>query len=152
MTALLKLFGVTGAGKFVREKVRLFIEYLLIAAVVALCASSYTMWFAKERTEKKLELVQHRLIDVEEVNKGQERRIAQLNELRQRDSIAFKTLVTSYKTLAQRDKVARAKLDHLEKMNETVQGHFAHPVPVELRCLHDACPAGEVRNEARPAP
>ena len=147
---LTKLPWLAKALGFFKNKTRLIIEYVLIAAIVAAAGFTFSMWLSKERTEKsllttqnELQIVQQRLGAVESVNQQQQETIGELKELRFQDAQALTGLLTDYKVLANNDARARNRLATLEQSNETVRNYLNQRIPPDLACLlNNTCDTG----------
>lgn len=139
LNLLRKIPGVGPAIGFVTGKFRLVIEYALIAAVVTLAGVAVALWGAKKRTEvvlahteTRLTSTEGRLTTVEAINQAHEATIADLHNLREKDSLAITGLLDDYKTLHVKDQQMRDLLNDLETHNATVKSYLDQPVPADL--------------------
>lgn len=141
---LSRLFG-WGKGTalpFVKENGRMVLSYVLIALVIASASLAVTMWFQRERLDKKLETAQvkigaleRKVQAVETINREQQSQIENLAELREIDSKALTGLNDDYRALNDRDVRLNKQMRNLENSNATVRGYLDTPVPDDLRRL-----------------
>lgn len=134
-----KLLGMC-AGKG-----RLWIEYLLIAAVVTIGGFTVAQWYSKVQLEKRLgetELalsqVGSRLGLVEMVNQSQEETINSLHDLRIKDSRAITGLLQDFDNLSLRDARVRRELNELRNSNQAAREYIERPIPPELARMLEA--------------
>lgn len=125
-----------------KSKVRLYVEYALIALLIVTAGLTLTMWLQKQKVEKnlaetKIELtsVESRLTTAEQVNKIQQEHITELHNLRLTDAKTLDGLMKDYKVIMQSSISSREKVKQLEQKNETVKGYLDKPIPSELGCM-----------------
>lgn len=135
LTALSRLPFVGPFFGFIIDKGRLVIEYLLIAAVVALCAVTTTMWIQKNAISAKLDKTKEQVTDLKVKVDLQDATISDLKALRTTDAEALTGLLTDFKSLSKNDATVRDRLRKLEQSNEAVRQYLETPIPVELQCL-----------------
>lgn len=123
-------------------KKRLFIEYLLIAAVITIAGFTFSMWLAKTQTELSLAQTQtelanvtSRLTTIEFVNEQNQAFITRLKELRARDAKALSGLLQDQQAISAHNTALQRRLDKLEKVDETVQPYLNSDIPASLICL-----------------
>lgn len=132
----------------VKSKIRLWIEYALILAVVLLMG--FVAW-GKIRTAQletnvatldgKLRTAETRVAQVEEVNKAQAEAIATVQQMRTLDSTVLAGLSNALETINSRDASVRTRLALLEKSNEAVRAYLNGTVPDPVGCVLDrTCP------------
>lgn len=139
-----RLFG-WGKGTalpFVKENGSRVLSYILIALVIASASLAVTMWFQRERLDKKLDTAREKISTleskvqaVEAINAAQESQIANLASLREIDAKALTGLNDDYRALNDRDVRLSKKMNNLENSNATVRGYLDTPVPDDLRRL-----------------
>lgn len=139
-----KIFG-WGKGTavpFVKDNARTLFGYILIALVIASASLAVTMWFQRERLDKKLETARTKITAlegkvqaVEQINAAQEEQLRNLSELRQIDAAALTGLNDDYRALNEHDAKMSKKLNNLENSNATVRSYLDTPVPDDLRRL-----------------
>ena len=118
--------------KYLLEKGRLIVEYLMIVTVVILGALSINLFFQAREAGNKLQTLEGKLTDqsvmlfkLTDSNMQQQNTINNLMELRSRDATAIEGLVTDYKALADTSTKVDKRLKKLEDSNEAVIRRFA---------------------------
>lgn len=144
ISLLTKLPFLASVFSAVKKRPRLLIEYGLIIGVVALAATTFTLWLKNDHIEEKLQVTEQSLnnlrfniASLELVNQEQSEQIQLLEGARVRDSEALENLVEDLETISKREKNFREKLNSLEKENEDIQDFLSTPVPYRLRRLPD---------------
>lgn len=131
---------IGAAVRSISGNLRLFLEYVLIGAVIACTAAAIGLWYQTKRLEGDNRELAGRIAVVETVNSQQDLVIDELKALRQRDNEVFTGLLNSYTTLSKNDVRARKKLLELESKNASVREYLAGAIPPELACvLNYAC-------------
>lgn len=135
----------------ITSKVRLWIEYILIAVVLATVGLAVTLKMQTIRQETsisnlksdfeaekvKVERATERLDLVEGVNEAQAKVIDTLGGQREKDNLAVTKLLNTYQTLRDNDQRLRDKLDDLEKTDADAKSYFDIPMPESVACLYD---------------
>lgn len=135
----------------ITSKVRLWIEYALIAVVLATVGLAVTLKMQTYRQETsisnlkadvesekvRVERVTERLELVEGVNDAQAKVIETLGGQREKDNLAVTKLLNTYQTLRDNDQRLRDKLDDLEKTDADAKNYFDIPMPESVACLYD---------------
>jgi hypothetical protein len=135
---------------WVKGKTRLFIEYALITAVVAL--AGYAVMARHERVELngKVQGLNASLVGMTgkldqqiQIGKDQDHTIAELQRLRLQDESAIAGLQEGLSATVRDDHAVRSRLDQLERNNAAAQSLLGMAVPRELGCVLDGtpCPA-----------
>lgn len=127
--------------------VRLWIEYGVIAALIAVGGIAVTNYYKSrlqearvEQVTQELDHVNDRLGTAETVNETQQKVILDLADQRNVDGQRIVELIDSYSTLSQNDKLLRNRLSTLEK-NDAAKKYLDTPVPDAVGCLYDeTCP------------
>jgi hypothetical protein len=154
---LKKVPFLSAAVSFVTGRVRLVIEYTLIALVIASTATAITLWYRANYLEKSNDELRERITNVELINVAQDKAISDLQELRQQDAVAMAGLLADYAKVSKSDTAVRKKLTDMEKQNASVHGYLDESLPPELGCLlNNSCPAARTGNtgdkNSAPAP
>lgn len=119
----------------VAGKGRLWLEYLIIAGLIAMAGFCLSLWLKNSATETQLEDVRTRLTTAELVSQSHEATIGNLLALRLDDAKALDGVLGELKVMAKTDSVIRWQLKQLEASNEVVKDYLLSPIPLELRCL-----------------
>lgn len=137
--------------ELITSKVRLWIEYALIAVVLATAGLAVTLKMQTYRQETsitslksdfeaekvKVERANERLDLVEGVNEAQAKVIDTLGGQREKDNLAVTKLLNTYQALRDNDQKLRDKLDELEKTDADAKNYFDIPMPESVACLYD---------------
>lgn len=138
MIATLSKYPVLGTSiRFITGKARLFVEYVLLALLVAAVASCVTLWMETKAQKQMLNDLRYRITQNEATNAAQTQTIAELSEARLRDAAATAGLIKDFEQLAKLDRSTQRKLKELERKNVAVRSYLDQPVPPELGCLLD---------------
>ncbi|WPJ68557.1 hypothetical protein OMDBNIEC_00071 [Salmonella phage STP-SP5] len=136
---LSNLFG------FIKAKPRLFIEYMMIGAVVFLCGVAAYLWSQNELNKSRLdsatakvESTVQRLGNVEKENKKLGEAVVFLANQREKDTVSFKTLSNALASEKADHKALQDKIKNLEKSNADVKAYLNERIPDDLRRLLDA--------------
>lgn len=120
-------------SNLVGTKIRLVIEYTLIAAVVAISGATMVLWMQNTSMETKLGKLQADL-------HSYKAEVMELKELRRVDATTMSSLLTDMKQIAEHDTEVRVRLTELETSNENVRIFLETSLPLELVCLlADTC-------------
>lgn len=148
------------AGLF-KGKLRLWIEYALIAVMVALAGFSLSSYLQRrelsnrlDTTNKKVGQLSTSLDQQVTINNQQEDAISALRTLRKIDSDAIQGLHTELQSHASTNKLVLSKIQQLEKNNAQAKALLDIRVPPDLGCLLDGrqdC-APDPRNDAHRSP
>ena len=137
------------AGFFITKR-RLLTEYIVIAILIIVAAITFILWTQKTITSTKLLEAENKLVtmshEVEQLklnNQEHEARLKELDEIRQDNQIALTGLLNDFKDLSMYDRTVRNKLEKLERNNEAIGAYLNTPIPAELNCLLNSCPADE---------
>ena len=137
---LSKVPFVGEAVAFVTNNARLVLEYVLIALVIAGGALTIAAHYRVKELEESNTALTSRVATMEVVDATQNKTIADLQDLRQKDAEVMAGLVNDYAKLSKSDVSARKKLLDLEKQNARVRDYLSQPVPPELVCmLNNSC-------------
>lgn len=138
---LKKIPYISSAVSFVFGNVRLVIEYVLIALIIAGTASAIALWYRTKFLEASNDNLRERIISVELTNQLQDKTIVELQELRERDVKVISELAKDYEGLSKTDARARKQISVLESKDADVREYLDRPIPPELACvLNDTCP------------
>lgn len=122
---------------FIKAKPRLFIEYLMIGAVVFLCGVAAYLWSQNELNKSNLSLAEERLTVVEKDNAKLGEAVVFLAAQREKDTDSFKKLTSAIQDEQHNHKLLQDKLKELEKSNADVKAYLNERVPDDLRRLLD---------------
>lgn len=123
---------------FIKAKPRLFIEYLMIGAVVFLCGVAAYLWSQNELNKSNLSLAEERLTVVEKDNAKLGEAVVFLAAQREKDTDSFKKLTSAIQDEQHNHKLLQDKLKALEKSNADVKAYLNERIPDDLRRLLDA--------------
>lgn len=123
---------------FIKAKPRLFIEYLMIGAVVFLCGVAAYLWSQNELNKSNLSLAEERLTVVEKDNAKLGEAVVFLAAQREKDTDSFKKLTSAIQDEQHNHKLLQDKLQTLEKSNADVKAYLNERIPDDLRRLLDA--------------
>lgn len=122
---------------FIKAKPRLFIEYLMIGAVVFLCGLAAHLWSQNELNKCSLSLAEERLTVVEKDNAKLGEAVVFLASQREKDTDSFKKLTSAIQDEQHNHKLLQDKLRTLEKSDADVKAYLNERVPDDLRRLLD---------------
>jgi hypothetical protein len=140
------------AVAFVGARARLWIEYALIAVVVALAGYAVNSYLHAQKLTRtvtdlstQLGSVSKTLRDQVQANKDQDAAIAVLKGLRETDSHALQGLQSQLGQTAAKDTDIRAKLAELERTNAAAKSLLDTAVPDAVGCVLDRrpCPGSD---------
>lgn len=136
---------------FIKAKPRLFIEYLMIGAVVFLCGVASYLWSQNELNKSSLSLAEERLTVVEKDNAKLGEAVVFLASQREKDTDSFKKLTSAIQDEQHNHKLLQDKLRTLEKSNADVKAYLNERIPDDLRRLLDAdsTPASSTDSEGK---
>ena len=123
---------------FIKAKPRLFIEYLMIGAVVFLCGVAAHLWSQNELNKSNLSLAEERLTVVEKDNAKLGEAVVFLAAQREKDTDSFKKLTSAIQDEQHNHRLLQDKLKALEKSNADVKAYLNERIPDDLRRLLDA--------------
>lgn len=123
---------------FIKAKPRLFIEYLMIGAMVFLCGVAAYLWSQNELNKSNLSLAEERLTVVEKDNAKLGEAVVFLAAQREKDTDSFKKLTSAIQDEQHNHKLLQDKLQTLEKSNADVKAYLNERIPDDLRRLLDA--------------
>lgn len=123
---------------FIKAKPRLFIEYLMIGAVVFLCGVAAHLRSQNELNKSNLSLAEERLTVVEKDNAKLGEAVVFLAAQREKDTDSFKKLTSAIQDEQHNHKLLQDKLQTLEKSNADVKAYLNERIPDDLRRLLDA--------------
>jgi hypothetical protein len=136
-STILKWFG--SGWTFVTQKTRLFVEYIMIGAVIVMGTIMVSMKFDNQAMKIDLSNQAKELLVLRMVNDEQGGRIAMLEEFRERDNKVLQGLATDQKKLSTYTQTIDKKIDDLRRSNAKVETYMSELVPVELgRLLNDS--------------
>ena len=130
-----KLPFVGAALEFITKKKRLFVEYLMVGAVIVLGVMVVTLWLQKARVENALNEVNNKVGILEMANLTQSKKIDQLRDLRERDSKTLQGLSEGLNAISKRDAQVRNQLQSLEQSDEIIKTYLHTMVPDDIACL-----------------
>lgn len=136
------------AGGALKGKLRLYLEYALIAAIVALAALVTYNYVQRLRLdtkvatlEGKVDKANERVKEVEEVNRQQADAIDTIRSIRDVDGTILAGLAKDMDALRVRDTSMTTRLATLERSNEAVKRYLNSAVPEPVGCVLDqTCP------------
>lgn len=131
----------------IQSKIRLVIEYGLVAVVITLGGFTIALWAQKKHTDLTLTQVRadltlsnHKigvlgssLKSVQEVNKKQEDTIQELQRLRVLDSETIGSLQAKLQDTIHLRTSEQKKLDQIRNKDEEVDKYLSSPIPARLR-------------------
>lgn len=133
----------------IKGKVRLWVEYFLVAAIVALLAVAVIGYIERLQlranvADLKTEVTsaQGRVAQVEEVNRQQQEALGRIEDLRALDGEVLTGLAGDLSSLRVRDRGVAARIAHLEKTNEAVRAFLDGRLPVGGCVLDNSCAPG----------
>lgn len=146
----MKIFS-NAAKETIKSKVRLWIEYALIGAVLILLGYATWGWF--QRAHLAQEIVQlegnvreaeARIEAVEDVNRQQDKVINTLRGVSELNDTMLQGLSKDMQSLYGRDQSIRTRLASLERNNEAVREYLNSAVPAPVGCVLDkTCAEGD---------
>lgn len=130
------------------SKLRLYIEYALIAIIVALAGFAVYNYVTRVRLdakvvtlEGKVDKANERVAAVEEINAQQATAIDTIRSIRDVDGTILAGLAQDMNALRVRDTSMTTRLATLERSNEAVRKYLNAAVPAPVGCLLDkTCP------------
>ena len=127
---------------FIKARPRLFIEYLMIGAVVFLFGVAAYLWSQNELNKSRLdtaagkvEATEERLGNVEGENRKLGEAVVFLANQREKDTSSFKTLSSALASEKASHKLLQDKMVNLEKSNADVKAYLDERIPDDLRRL-----------------
>lgn len=127
----------------VLPRVRLWIEYALIAAVIVATGLAVTVKMESLRQENVIASLNNSVSRMSDdlalltgVNDVQEEAIKQLSDQRKLDGDRILELIDQYAVLSRQDKLLRNQLMSLEKDDEA-KTYLDLPLPLSVSCLYD---------------
>lgn len=122
---------------FIKTKPRLFIEYLMIGAVVFLCGVAAYLWSQNELSKTNLNHAEQRLTVVERDNAKLGEAVVFLASQREKDTESYRKLASAIESEQHNHRLLQDKLKALEKSNADVKAYLNERVPDDLRRLLD---------------
>lgn len=122
---------------FIKTKPRLFIEYLMIGAVVFLCGVAAYLWSQNELSKTNLNHAEQRLTVVERDNAKLGEAVVFLASQREKDTESYRKLASEIESEQHNHRLLQDKLKALEKSNADVKTYLNERVPDDLRRLLD---------------
>lgn len=130
-------------SNFLRDKVRLVVEYILIAIIIVCAGTAATLWMKTKNLELSNQRLDSRVVAVEAENKVQADTISELTALRERDAQVTEGLALAMSKIAIKDSSIRTKLQSVEVGDEKVRNFLDDPIPSNIICLlDDTCGEG----------
>ncbi|HHW4685316.1 MAG TPA: hypothetical protein ACQGQG_08415 [Xylella sp.] len=133
---------------------RLFIEYVMIGALVALIGHAVLSWSERRELAQRAEELEGQLASIEgtldqqmAINRDQDVAIARLRSLREIDRQAMAGLHTDLSRITSRDRVLRQRITHLEHRHDEVKPFLDTDV---LGCLLDGSACQDSHDDADP--
>ncbi|WAX22358.1 lysin B [Pseudomonas phage MiCath] len=156
MTLLSKIPGIS----FIKDNVRLVIEYLLIGVIVTLACVVVTLWYKQRNTEvdlvnakSQLTTMNTRLGLAEFATIEQNLSIQELKAQRERDAAAMSGLMTDFETLRDGAMDMSQRLQELGESNEETRNYINGVLPPDVKCLLErTCKAGGDGNKTGASP
>lgn len=122
------------------SRLRLYVEYALVAAVVGLGCAAVAFYWKTQALEVNAQTLHTQVDDLNgqvrnavAANAQQEKAINDLVVQRAQDALAVQSLTSQFNVIQQHDASTRARLNDLVKNNANVRNYFATPLPTELR-------------------
>jgi Tfp pilus assembly protein PilN len=148
---------------FFTGKLRLYLEYALIALLIAVACYSVYSYITRLKLENNVTQLTSdvasangRVDAVEQVNQQQQQALDALKGIKNVDSAMLQGLTQDLHTLGVKNKTITSRLSSLEKSNEAVRTYLESAVPAGVGCLLDnTCPASTADNQdanGSPAP
>lgn len=132
------------AAKVFTGKLRLYLEYALIAlllAVAGFATYNYTTRLKLDtkvtKLEGKVDKAEERVAQVEAINAQQATAIDTIRSIREVDGTILAGLATDMNALRVRDTSMTTRLATLERSNEAVRKYLNTAVPAPVGCLLD---------------
>lgn len=149
-----KIPGVSSAVGFITTKFRLFIEYVMIAAILVLLGTAFTFYIEKLQTDVKLERVTTKAEFLDDANKTNLAAIEELRKQNEKNNLAVLNLAKQNQQIQRSYFMAQQKLNSLEASDEEVNRYLNSTIPGPLQCLLNAdCPTSvENANDKGKAP
>lgn len=120
-----------------KSKVRLWIEYVMIAAIIVLAVTVSIMWWRGKALRAEMGSMDAVIASLNEANKTQQEALSTLRSIRELDSEVLSGLVADFNTIKNRDSATARRLAALERSNEVVRTYLDTAVPDELACVLD---------------
>lgn len=127
-----------------KSKVRLYLEYLVLALLLAVVGLAVTLKMQTYRQEISINNLSHGLDKandeinvVRSVNEAQESVIQTLGSQRLKDNQVVDQLLETYDKLRDADQRIRSQLETLEKTDADAKAYFNSPIPESVACLYD---------------
>ena len=153
----MKIFS-NAAKATIKSKLRLWIEYALIAAVVILLGYATWGWFQRAylvqeivQLEGDVREAETRIGLVEEVNRQQDAVINTLRGVSELNDTMLQGLAADMQSLYGRDQSIRTRLASLERNNEAVREYLDSAVPAPVVCVLDKTCPEDVAGDLPPA-
>lgn len=149
LSGVAKAPGISQVIDLATNKVRLFLEYLLIGALLALAGAFLVMWLQAKIQAGKLEDSQKAVATLTTQNQIQAKALSHILKLRERDGQSIANLISDNRNLYASDRAARTRIKALEDENEAVRRYLAEPTPDALaRMLNDEGPSANSADRA----
>lgn len=128
----------------VTSKIRLYVEYAILALLIGVAGLAVTLKMQTIRQEisitnlsNGLEKAQGQIEVISSVNEAQEKVITTLSGQREDDNLAVNKLLDTYDKLRDADQKIRSKLENLEKTDAQAKAYFDSVVPESVACVYD---------------
>jgi len=128
----------------ITSKLRLYVEYAIIAVLIATVGLAVTLKMQTYRQEISitnlstgLENAKGQIEVITSVNEAQEGVIKTLSGQRESDNKAVTQLLDTYQKLRDADQKIRSKLDTLEKTDVQAKTYFDSVIPESVACVYD---------------
>lgn len=130
-------------GNLLGGKLRLFVEYALVAGLLAVGGWAFALYLQRGSLRKDVESQTLQISTLTRINVSQDQALKLIQAHRDRDNKLVERLINDLEGLGTVDKEVRRRLTDLENTDAVVHDYLADSVPPQLSCLFsDACRNG----------
>lgn len=134
---------IGGFVTYVKDNVRNLVDILLVAGLVALAAFAVVSHLRAKGLETKAEVLSTQVLELSVANASQTKALADLQEVRKKDSAATAGLVKRLGEINEATNDAKRRMAELEANNEQIRSYLDQPLPADVACvLNDGCKPG----------
>ena len=120
-----------------KSKIRLWIEYLMVATIIVLAVTVSIMWLRSKVLRAEMADMDATIASLNEANIAQQAAIDTITAVREVDGEILAGLVADYETIKRGDTATARRISALEKNNAEVLRYLDSAVPDELACVLD---------------
>lgn len=127
---------------FAKSKTRLFVEYLLLAAILSLCGfvgylliQNANKDTAIAKMDTRVSTLQHQQDAYKDANQNLEKNVAYLLLQREKDSTSVLKLMSEFKLFTEGNVELQNKISNLENQDANVKNYLDTTIPDDLRSL-----------------